>query len=433
MLAKLDLPDREALADWKDGGTAFFGRWFLGWPALSAIAVVGAGAVTVLGLVALTTRGVDDESVGLEPIPPTVSQTRSPTPTPIPIGPPVGNLAFVGSLPCVQASQLFVLPATGGTPAALTTGSAVRFSPVWSPDGTGIAYLEAPLEKLPIVAGASSVASLRLVAPKSGKSVILKDGVSVQPADGVLERPAWRPDGQRLVVAVRDFMASRVNVDGTDYREEMLGCRTPSWSPDGLNGSCSVSGGEGTFSQTIWIHAISPEFRTSGYGGEKVTSGWSKNYGGLGLPAHGLVNSDSTWVAWWVHGATPRPMVVVAPLNTSNVTQPGEPQEVGPGLEPRWSPDGTRLVFSTTSDLSFPQRLSRGDIVVYDAETGISTTLVSGGANRWPVWSPDGRHIAFVSDRDDARGEIYLMRSDGSEVTRLTFNELAESMIDWGR
>lgn len=270
--------------------------------------------------------------------------------------------------------------------------------------------------------------------PNSGKSVTLKDGdVSVQPAAGVLERPAWRPDGQRLVVAVRDFMASRVNRDGTDYREEMIGCRTPSWSPDGLYGSCSVSGGDGTFNETVWLHAISPEFRTSGYGGEKVTSGWSKNYRSLGLPAHGLVNSNATWFTWWVHDETHRPLVVVAPLDTSNAVQPGEPMEVGPGLEPRWSPDGTRLLFSTTSDLSFPQRLSPGDIVVYDAATGTSTTLVSGGANRWPVWSPDGRHIAFVSDRDDARGELYVMRADGSEVTRLTFNEISESMIDWGR
>jgi TolB protein len=57
---------------------------------------------------------------------------------------------------------------------------------------------------------------------------------------------------------------------------------------------------------------------------------------------------------------------------------------------------------------------------------------VSGGSNRWPVWSEDGRHIAFVSDRDDPRGEIYVMNGDGTDMTRLTFNELAESMLDWG-
>ncbi|GGK39525.1 hypothetical protein GCM10008955_36690 [Deinococcus malanensis] len=36
-----------------------------------------------------------------------------------------------------------------------------------------------------------------------------------------------------------------------------------------------------------------------------------------------------------------------------------------------------------------------------------------------PVWSPDGRHIAFESNRDTNPG-IYVMNADGSEVRSLT-------------
>ena len=36
-----------------------------------------------------------------------------------------------------------------------------------------------------------------------------------------------------------------------------------------------------------------------------------------------------------------------------------------------------------------------------------------------PIWSPDGRRIAFRSERD-GNGEIYVMNADGSGVTRLT-------------
>ena len=38
-----------------------------------------------------------------------------------------------------------------------------------------------------------------------------------------------------------------------------------------------------------------------------------------------------------------------------------------------------------------------------------------------PTWSPDGRKIAFVSDRA-GKGEIYVMNADGSGKRRLTRN-----------
>ena len=41
-----------------------------------------------------------------------------------------------------------------------------------------------------------------------------------------------------------------------------------------------------------------------------------------------------------------------------------------------------------------------------------------------PVWSPDGRRIAFDSDRD-GNWEVYVMNADGYGVTRLTFNDAA--------
>ena len=48
-----------------------------------------------------------------------------------------------------------------------------------------------------------------------------------------------------------------------------------------------------------------------------------------------------------------------------------------------------------------------------------------------PSWSPDGNWIAFLSDRD-GNVELYKMRADGSEVTRLTDNPAWDGMPSWG-
>src|SRR2546426_11580992 len=40
-----------------------------------------------------------------------------------------------------------------------------------------------------------------------------------------------------------------------------------------------------------------------------------------------------------------------------------------------------------------------------------------------PVWSPDGKHIAFHSTRDGGDEDIFVMNADGTGVTQLTFND----------
>jgi tricorn protease len=75
------------------------------------------------------------------------------------------------------------------------------------------------------------------------------------------------------------------------------------------------------------------------------------------------------------------------------------------------SPDGQRLVFS-----------ARGDIFSVPAETGITRNLTttSGIHERSAEWSPDGKHIAFISDKS-GEFEIYIQAQDGSsEAIQLT-------------
>ena len=46
------------------------------------------------------------------------------------------------------------------------------------------------------------------------------------------------------------------------------------------------------------------------------------------------------------------------------------------------------------------------------------------------AWSPDGRKIAFISDRD-GNGEIYVMNADGSRQRRLTLDPASDYAASW--
>jgi len=81
--------------------------------------------------------------------------------------------------------------------------------------------------------------------------------------------------------------------------------------------------------------------------------------------------------------------------------------------DPTWSPDGTRLAFTSIQH-------GNSDIHVLNADGSNRRQLTRNqGMNRTPAWSPDGKHILFVSDRD-GNSEIYVMNPDGSNQVNLT-------------
>ncbi|RXQ96847.1 peptidase S41 [Ancylomarina salipaludis] len=77
---------------------------------------------------------------------------------------------------------------------------------------------------------------------------------------------------------------------------------------------------------------------------------------------------------------------------------------------PAISPDGTTLVFQY-----------KGDIFKVDANGGMATALTSNSAyDTQPVWSPDGKTIAFASDRF-GNFDIFTIPSEGGSPKRITF------------
>ncbi len=59
---------------------------------------------------------------------------------------------------------------------------------------------------------------------------------------------------------------------------------------------------------------------------------------------------------------------------------------------PRVSPDGKRLAFAAADG-------DRHDIWIYEIATDQLSRVTLDGTNRWPLWTPDGRHMTYVSVR----------------------------------
>ncbi|MDQ3645600.1 MAG: DPP IV N-terminal domain-containing protein, partial [Actinomycetota bacterium] len=98
-------------------------------------------------------------------------------------------------------------------------------------------------------------------------------------------------------------------------------------------------------------------------------------------------------------------------------------------MYPTWSPDGRKIAFTSNRDGNNNTHVMDVDGTNVENLTGSSLAEESG-----PRWSPDGERIAFYSDRDAfprpdvARNfEIYTMKLDGSDVTRLTFTDFDAS------
>src|SRR5512135_3756623 len=102
---------------------------------------------------------------------------------------------------------------------------------------------------------------------------------------------------------------------------------------------------------------------------------------------------------------------------TSTLAQPSQSSQSSPTWlrYPAISPDGKTIVFTY-----------KGDLYRVAAAGGPATPLTTHDAQDFmPVWSHDGKWIAFASDRY-GNFDVFIMPAEGGEARRLTFHSAHE-------
>jgi|WetSurMetagenome_2_1015567.scaffolds.fasta_scaffold135202_2 Tol biopolymer transport system component len=190
--------------------------------------------------------------------------------------------------------------------------------------------------------------------------------------------------------------------------------RNPSWSPDGksIAFECLVGPKDSDHARF--------DICTIGADG----TGWKK------LTVGQYDNKEPTWspdgkLLAFISDRSGKPDVYImrpSGIDLKRITTHGKIEFLSPLS---WSPDSKFLVYEAWSE---GLQIHKVDVQTYqDAQL---TDSSQGNYNQTPRWSPDGRTIAFVSNRD-ANLEVYLMRPDGTGQENLTRDSADESEPAW--
>jgi Tol biopolymer transport system component len=250
----------------------------------------------------------------------------------------------------------------------------------WSPTDTQLAMMRTPGTLFPDAA--EGPVALTLFDASTGRQTDLGRTLGE-----VTTGPVWSPDGTRVVYAVQGGSIYSVDVGRGDHtllvnlQNDLGSIFGLEWSPDGAH---------------VAILADVDEDLRRLY----------------------VMNADASKLP-----------ILVDDLETSGWGSfPGDPV-----TQIDWSPDGTQLTYATFSGSD--QR----ELRIWTASpNGSAPTLVASHVNDEccidggsPVWSPDGSHIAFATDKvfepeaagDDARSLIAIADGTGepSEIDELTY------------
>jgi dipeptidyl aminopeptidase/acylaminoacyl peptidase len=233
---------------------------------------------------------------------------------------------------------------------------------------------------------------------------------------------SWSRDGRRLLI-VRDsdiYVAPATGAPQVNLTNHAAYDGTPSWSPDGSR-IAFASDRDGPLD----LYLMNAD-----------GSGVVRLHTGVGVAWQPTWSADSTRLAftclsnasdpWW---ATPADTADICTIAADGSGFARLTTEVGPDLDPAWSPDGTRILFSTArfggQELALMNPDGTGVTQFTFIGSGVSPLWFTGPA--WqPSWSSDGTRVAFSAtefiDFDPwFMTHVIVVNADGTNLVPLAW------------